>query len=127
VEGVVGVDEGILRRVGGLVGITDEAPGEAVAGGLVVLHEPRERRSVAADSQPDHRLLVGQWLDARRRGGAIGLGHRLPIITSPAAGVAESADASVSNTDEGNLVWVQLPPPAPASLSRGAGARERGG
>src|SRR5439155_6244236 len=80
-----------------------------------MLHEPGEGGSVTADRQPDNRLLVGQWLDARRRGSAIGLGHRLPIITSPAAGVAESADASVSNTDEGNLVWVQLPPPAPTS------------
>src|SRR5438552_5929051 len=78
-----------------------------------MLHEPGEGGSVTADRHPDNRLLVGQWLDARRGGGAIGLGHRLPIITSPAAGVAESADASVSNTDEGNLVWVQLPPPAP--------------
>ena len=34
-------------------------------------------------------------------------------MTPPRAGVAESADASVSNTDERKLVWVQLPPPAP--------------
>src|SRR5207248_2110705 len=114
-QGVVRVNEGVLRRIGRLVRISQQPPRQAIARGLVMLHEPREGGSVAAYRKRDDGLLVGQRLDARRRGGAIGLGHRLPIITSPAAGVAESADASVSNTDEGNLVWVQLPPPAPTS------------
>ncbi len=48
-------------------------------------------------------------------------------MTAPRAGVAESADASVSNTDERKLVWVQVPPPAPlrqpaASLDNVVGA-----
>ena len=39
-------------------------------------------------------------------------------MTCPRAGVAESADASVSNTDECKLVWVQVPPPAPNPIAR---------
>jgi hypothetical protein len=37
-------------------------------------------------------------------------------IVRSLAGVAESADASVSNTDERKLVWVQVPPPAPVAV-----------
>ena len=48
-DGPIRVDEGVLGRVGSLVRVAEEAPRQAVAGALVVLHEPGEgRRSPVA-------------------------------------------------------------------------------
>ena len=62
----ISVDEGVLGRIGGLIGVAQEAPGQAVAGALVVLHELRERRSVAGGGPSNHRHLVWKWRRAMR-------------------------------------------------------------
>ena len=46
---------------------------------------------------------------------------------SSRAEVAEQADATVSNTVEGNLVWVQVPPSAPQVVSVDASAATEAG
>src|SRR6185503_2442536 len=78
------------------------------------LHQLRERGSVAVGGPCDDSRFIGKRLRAGASGRLREVGHRLPIMTAALAGVAESVDASVSNTDECKLVWVRVPPPAPA-------------
>ena len=47
-------------------------------------------------------------------------------MTAPRAGVAESVDASVSNTDGRKPVWVRAPPPAPARVAPGMRSHRHG-
>ena len=75
------MDERVLGRIGGEVAIPEQAPGEAVAGALVVLHQPGEGGPIPADGGRHHRGLVGQRAGPRGRAARVGVRHRLPIIT----------------------------------------------
>src|SRR6186997_3593095 len=105
------MDERVLRRIGRLVRVSEEAPRKAIAGTLVVLHQLRERRSVPVRGPCDDSRFVWKRLRTGASGRRREVGHWLPIMTAALAGVAESVDASVSNTDECKLVWVRVPPP----------------
>ena len=96
--------EGILCRIGRLVRVPQQAPGEAVAGRLVVLDQLGEGSPIPRRRPCDDGLFLRKRGGAACRGVRVAWEHRLPIITLPSAGVAESADASVSNTDERKLV-----------------------
>jgi hypothetical protein len=91
------------------------------------------RRRRARDDDPAVRCFLPMgWRRARRVPALRVRGHGPPrggaarpagcsveassCIVRSLAGVAESADASVSNTDERKLVWVQVPPPAPVAV-----------
>ena len=70
------MDEGVLGRIGRLVGVAEEAPGEAVAGALVVLHQLRERRPISGGRPRDDRRLVRKRRRATGGGWLGSVGHR---------------------------------------------------
>ena len=56
----VRVDEGVLRRIGRLVGVVQQPPGQAVAGGLVVLDQLGEGRPVSCSRPSNDCRLIGK-------------------------------------------------------------------